>query len=91
MVQLSKQARARVLLIGMALPPNYGPEYGSKFQQVYRNVAREQKIPLVPLLVAGFESDLTQFQNDGIHPLAGAQPRMVANVFPKLQPLLSRN
>lgn len=91
MVQLAKQARARVLLIGMALPPNYGPEYGSKFQQVYRNVAREQKIPLVPLLVAGFESDLAQFQNDGIHPLAGAQPRMVANVLPTLQPLLRRN
>ncbi|WP_174873232.1 arylesterase [Vogesella oryzae] len=90
MVRLAKAARARVMLVGMALPPNYGPEYGSKFQQVYREVAKQQHATLVPLLVAGFERDLSQFQNDGIHPLAAAQPRMVANVLPALQPLLRR-
>ncbi|MFC3530578.1 arylesterase [Vogesella facilis] len=90
MVRLAQAANARVMLVGMALPPNYGPEYGSKFQQVYREVAKQQRVVLVPLLVAGFERDLSQFQNDGIHPLAAAQPRMVANVLPGLQPLLRR-
>ncbi|MEQ6291341.1 arylesterase [Vogesella sp. GCM10023246] len=91
MVRLAQAANARVMLIGMALPPNYGPEYGSKFQQVYRAVAKQQRVALVPLLVAGFERDLSQFQNDGIHPLAAAQPRMVANVLPGLQPLLRQH
>ncbi|SCK06723.1 acyl-CoA thioesterase-1 [Vogesella sp. LIG4] len=91
MAQLARSAHARVLLIGMALPPNYGPEYGARFQQVYRDVARQQKAALVPLLVAGFERDLSQFQSDGIHPIASAQPRMVANVLPTLQPLLRRH
>lgn len=90
MVQLAQRAGARVLLVGMALPPNYGPDYGAKFRQVYDKVARRHKVPLVPLLVAGFEQDLALFQGDGIHPVAQAQPRMVRNVLPALTPLITR-
>ncbi|MDC7704875.1 arylesterase [Vogesella indigofera] len=90
MVRLAQRAGARVLLIGMALPPNYGPDYGTKFRQVYDKVARQHKVPLVPLLVAGFEQDLALFQGDGIHPVAQAQPRMVRNVLPALTPLIAR-
>ncbi|GHD80000.1 arylesterase [Vogesella fluminis] len=90
MVRLAQRAGARVLLIGMALPPNYGPDYGAKFRQVYDKVARRHKVPLVPLLVAGFEQDLALFQGDGIHPVAEAQPRMVRNVLPALTPLIAR-
>lgn len=90
MVRLAQRAGARVLLIGMALPPNYGPDYGAKFRQVYDKVARRHKVPLVPLLVAGFEQDLALFQGDGIHPVAEAQPRMVRNVLPALTQLIAR-
>ena len=90
MVRLAQRAGARVLLVGMALPPNYGPDYGAKFRQVYDKVARQHKVPLVPLLVAGFEQDLALFQGDGIHPVAQAQPRMVRNVLPALTPLIAR-
>ena len=90
MVRLAQRAGARVLLVGMALPPNYGPDYGAKFRQVYDKVARRHKVALVPLLVAGFEQDLALFQGDGIHPVAQAQPRMVRNVLPALTPLIAR-
>ena len=90
MVRLAQRAGARVLLVGMALPPNYGPDYGAKFRQVYDKVARRHKVALVPLLVAGFEQDLALFQGDGIHPVAEAQPRMVRNVLPALTPLIAR-
>ncbi|MDC7702038.1 arylesterase [Vogesella indigofera] len=90
MVRLAQRAGARVLLVGMALPPNYGPDYGAKFRQVYDKVARQHKVTLVPLLVAGFEQDLALFQGDGIHPVAEAQPRMVRNVLPALLPFLPK-
>lgn len=88
MIKLAKTAKARVLLIGIALPPNYGPDYGAKFQQVYAKLARQSQVALVPQLLAGFEQNLALFQADGIHPVAQAQPRIVSNVLPKLQPLL---
>lgn len=91
MVRLAQSQKARVLLVGMALPPNYGPEYGNKFQAVFRDVAAARKTALVPLLVKGFEGDLAQFQPDGIHPAASAQARMLDNVLPALLPLLPKS
>lgn len=88
MVKLSQDAGARVLLVGMALPPNYGPQYGAKFRQVYDELVRRRKLAYVPLLVAGFESRLDAFQPDGIHPRGSAQPLMLDNVLPALTPLL---
>lgn len=80
MVRLCQQARARVLLVGIALPPNYGPAYTGAFQAVYANLAREMRIAQVPQLMAGFAGDLRQFQPDGIHPAASAQARMMHTV-----------
>ncbi|MFN4238678.1 MAG: arylesterase [Vogesella sp.] len=91
MVRLAQSQKARVLLVGMALPPNYGPEYGNKFQAVFRDVASARKTPLVPLLVKGFERDLSKFQPDGIHPAASAQAQMMNNVLPALLPLLPKS
>ena len=91
MVRLAQSQKARVLLVGMALPPNYGPEYGNKFQAVFRDVAAARKTALVPLLVKGFERDLGKFQSDGIHPAASAQAQMLDNVLPALLPLLPKS
>ena len=73
MVTLSRQAHAKVLLVGMALPPNYGPQYTAEFRAVYDTLARRNRLAYVPLLVAGFEKNLNQFQPDGIHPKAERQ------------------
>ena len=90
MIRSAQAKGSQILLVGMALPPNYGPDYGAKFQQVYRDLARQHKTGLLPLLVAGFEQDLSQFQGDGIHPLAQAQPRILGNVMPVLLPMIGR-
>lgn len=89
-IREAQRVHCRVLLIGMALPPNYGPDYGNKFRQVYIELARQYKVPLVPLLVAGFEQNLALFQADGIHPKPEAQPMMLRNVLPPLQALLAK-
>jgi acyl-CoA thioesterase-1 len=86
-----KQVRARgvqVLLIGMHLPSNYGPAYTEKFHAVYQELARELKIPFVPFLLEGVALNLDLMQADGLHPRAGAQERVLENVWPVLTPLL---
>ena len=84
MVTLSRQAHAKVLLVGMALPPNYGPQYTAEFRAVYDTLARRNHLAYVPLLVAGFEKNLNQFQPDGIHPKAERQADMMRTVKAKL-------
>ena len=83
-----RRAQARVLLIGMRLPPNYGTDYTAKFQNVFGAVARSRKLPLVPFLLDGFPENRELFQNDGIHPAAAAQPLMLETVWKELRPLL---
>jgi acyl-CoA thioesterase-1 len=85
-----RRAKARVLLVGLRLPPNYGQPYAEKFQGVFREVARSRKLPLVPFLLDGFSDNRDLFQADGIHPNATAQPLMLENVWKELQPLLNR-
>lgn len=79
---------ARPLLLGVRLPSNYGQAFIERFQAVFREVANEYDIPLVPKFLAGIAEDRTLMQSDGIHPSAAAQPRMLDNVWPKLAPLL---
>ncbi len=86
----SRRANARVLLVGIRLPPNYGLPYAEKFQGVFREVARSRKLPLVPFLLDGFSENRELFQSDGIHPSAAAQPLMLDNVWKELRPLLRR-
>lgn len=88
MIQLSEKAGAQVLLVGIYLPPNYGPEYTQKFAAVYPDLARQYRLPLVPFLLAGIAEHRELMQGDGLHPIASAEPRVLDNVWPRLEPLL---
>jgi acyl-CoA thioesterase-1 len=90
MVAAAQNAGARVLLVGMQLPPNYGPAYVKEFGELFAQVAKARRIPAVPYLFAGFGEDLAFFQPDRIHPTADAQPKLLDNVWPALQPLLKK-
>lgn len=88
MIGKARTRGARVLLVGIELPPNYGRRYTERFREVYRQIAREQNVPLVPFLLAGVGTDRTLMQADGIHPTPEVQPRMLDNLWPSLRPLL---
>lgn len=88
MIQSAKVAGARVLLLGMQVPPNYGPDYGRRFAAMYQNLARESGIRLVPFFLAGLEDVEKFFQPDRIHPNQRAQAIMLDQVWPVLKPLL---
>lgn len=90
MVDASRKARARVLLVGMRLPPNYGMGYTEKFQQTFAEVARAKKTALVPFLFEGFGEDARYFQSDRVHPTSEAQSLMLDTVWKGLKPLLKR-
>ncbi|MBS1172426.1 MAG: arylesterase [Proteobacteria bacterium] len=90
MIDAAHAARSRVLLVGMEMPPNYGPDYTRKFRAVYGELARDSKVALVPFLLDGFAEKRELFQADGIHPTAAAQPLIVDNVWPTLKPLLRK-
>jgi acyl-CoA thioesterase I len=89
-IDASKKAGAKVLLVGMQLPPNYGAAYTSRFDALYRDAAARHKVALVPFLFEGFAEDAALFQPDRIHPTLAAQPRLLDNVWPALQPLLGK-
>ena len=88
MVTAAQASGARALIVGMEIPPNYGPAYAREFKDAFASVAKAHKAPLVPSLFAGFGEDLAMFQADRIHPTAQAQARLLDNVWPVLQPLL---
>jgi len=87
-VDASQAAHAKVLLIGMYVPPNYGPDYTQKFHAVYERIAKDKNVPLVPFLLAGIADKPAMFQADQIHPTVQAQPLLLENVWPTLKPLL---
>ena len=87
MIRASRSAGARVLLVGMRIPPNYGREYAERFAATYAQLARDEKVALVPFLLDGFADDLDYFQADRIHPSERAQARMLDTVWPQLAPL----
>lgn len=88
MVALSRKAGARVLLVGMQIPPNYGPTYTRRFAAIFPAVAKAERTALVPFLLAGVVSRPDWFQADNIHPTAKAQPVLLDTVWPHLLPLL---
>lgn len=88
-IEASRAAGSRVLLVGMRLPPNYGPAYTEKFQAVYRDLAKRYRLPLVPFLLEGFADKSEYFQADGIHPTAAAQPLVLETVWRELEPMLA--
>ena len=90
MTKLVKNANARVLLLGVRLPPNYGSVYIQQFAENYTKVAKENKVNLVPLFLNGIDTDTQLMQSDGIHPKAEAQLKLLENVWPNLAKLLNK-
>ena len=91
MVQSSRSAGAKVLLVGIEVPPNYGRDYSDRLAKVFKEVAARQHVSLVPSILKGVGDAPNApelFQADRIHPLARAHPTMLANVWPALIPLL---
>jgi acyl-CoA thioesterase-1 len=88
MVERGKKSGARVLLVGMRLPPNYGPDYTQAFENAFGEVAKEQRVALLPFLLDGVAERRELFQADTIHPTAEAQPAIERRVWEALKPLL---
>ena len=88
MTAACRAAGARVVVVGMRIPPNYGPTYTKSFHDMFAQVARSASAAHVPFLLEGIAAQRDMFQEDGIHPVAAAQPRLLANVMPALEPLL---
>ncbi|MGF1615926.1 MAG: arylesterase [Gammaproteobacteria bacterium] len=88
-VSRSQRSGAQVLLLGMRIPPNYGPAYSEGFHDVYVQAATQYRISLVPFLLAGIADDPQLMQADGIHPKASAQAQILENVWPYLEAILS--
>jgi acyl-CoA thioesterase I len=89
MVDACRASGARVLLVGMRIPPNYGRDYAERFFGVFAEIARETKVGYAPFILDGLAEDLSMFQADRIHPTEQAQGRMLDNIWPHLQPLIA--
>jgi acyl-CoA thioesterase-1 len=88
MITITQQHKARALLLGMKLPPNYGPQYTHEFAQLFAELAQQHKTGLVPFLLAGVATQRRLMQSDGLHPTAAAQGQLLDTVWPHLLPLL---
>ncbi|MEN9526930.1 MAG: Acyl-CoA thioesterase [Pseudomonadota bacterium] len=90
MIDLSLGAGAKVLLLGMKIPPNYGPRYANEFENLYAELARRNKLAFEPFFLDKIALADGMMQEDGIHPTAKAQPIMLETLWPRLTPLLRR-
>ncbi len=89
MIETFQRAGARVVLAGMTLPPNYGPDYISQFQKIYKDLAAKYRLPLIPFLLSDIvTSDLRYLQHDGIHPTADGAEIVSGTVLRAIKPLL---
>lgn len=88
MVDQARSAGAKVLLVGMRMPPNYGRDYADKFFAMFGTLSRDVKTPLAPFMLDGVADKTDLFQPDRLHPLAKAHPIILGNIWPHLQPLL---
>ena len=91
MVRLSQAAGARVVLVGMRIPPNYGPRYTEAFARMFPELANQYHLPLVPFLLEKVALDPTRMQQDGMHPNARGEPPVLDTLWPYLKPLLKKN
>ncbi len=92
MIALCKKASAHVVLIGIQVPPNYGPQYTQELAQLYADLAHAERVGLVPFLlhgVADVPNARRWFQSDGLHPIAQAEPLMLDNVWKVVGPILA--
>jgi acyl-CoA thioesterase I len=90
MIDAARGAGAEVLLVGMRMPPNFGPDYTGQFEAMYRQLARDNEIALLPFLLEPIATDRAAFMADNLHPVAAAQPRLLDHVWPALQPVLQQ-
>ncbi|MEO8307563.1 MAG: arylesterase [Pseudomonadota bacterium] len=90
MLEDVRKSGARVLLLGILIPPNYGPQYTQAFAAMYESLAKEQNVPLVPFMLDGIALQKQLMQADGLHPNAQGQPQVLENIWTHLQPLLRR-
>jgi len=88
MIEQSRKNKARVLLVGMRMPPNYGRNYTERFFGMYKNLATQFKAPLVPFMLEGVADKPTLLQADRLHPNAQAHPIILANIWPQIAPLV---
>jgi acyl-CoA thioesterase I len=90
MVDLAQAGGAKVLVLGMRMPPNYGPEFTAQFQGVFSELERAKKVTLVPFFLEGIALTPEMMQGDDIHPNLLGQPILLSNAWPALQPLLRK-
>jgi acyl-CoA thioesterase-1 len=90
MIRVSKTAGAQVVLLGMKMPPNYGPRYTQGFERIFAELARTHRLPFEPFFLDKIALVPGMLQADGLHPTAKAQPAMLDSVWPVLKPLLRR-
>jgi acyl-CoA thioesterase-1 len=88
MIDAAQHAGAKVLLLGIEMPVNYGPQYRDGLRAVYADLAREKHAALVPFLLEGVALNPALMQEDGLHPVAAGEPIVLNTVWPQLQPLL---
>lgn len=88
MVEAAQRQGARVLLVGVRVPPNYGARYAREFEAAFVEVATRYHVPLVPYILKGIGERRELMQEDNIHPTAAAQSKILENIWPKLEPLL---
>jgi len=88
MVSAAQATHAKVLLLGIELPVNYGPQYRDGLRAVYADLARQKHVALLPFLLDGVALDPALMQADGLHPTAAGEPKVLENVWRELQPLL---
>lgn len=90
MIRAARQVGSEVVLVGIAVPPNYGATYANQFQAIFPRLAKAEGVRLVPFMLEGFATDLRYFQADRIHPNAAAQPRILDTIWAVLSPLLEQ-
>lgn len=88
MIQASKQTNAQVVLLGMFIPPNYGPKYTNGFKAVFLDLSEKYKTPFIPFFLDGISGHSDLVLEDGLHPNVNAQRKILENVWPTLKPLL---
>jgi len=91
MIQASKQINAQVVLLGMFIPPNYGPKYTNGFKAVYVDLSEKYKTPFIPFFLDGISGHSDLVLEDGLHPNVNAQRKILENVWPTLKPLFTAN
>jgi acyl-CoA thioesterase-1 len=91
MVEMGAKTGTRVLLVGMRIPPNYGPKYTASFVQMYTDLSAQYRTPLVPFLLQSVALDSSKMQDDGLHPNALGEPDVLDTLWPQLVPLLKKS